>query len=120
MILIPVNFRLTLSRAAIEHQLYFINILVPRWAFRQGGLMISDALVKYARKYKMTRTFADTKVKNAWHPCVDPTQKVHATIEDWLCLLKYLGLGTHTEPNSGESHYDPSLGVRAEPGDFKF
>ena len=120
MILIPVNFRLTLSRAAIEHQLYFINILLPRWAFRQGGLMISDALVKYARKSKIIRMFADTKVKNAWHPCVDPTQKVHATIEDWLCLLKYLGLGTHTEPNSGESHYDPSLGVRAEPGDFKF
>ena len=46
----PVSFRLILSRAAIEHQLYFIEPLLPRWASRQGGLMISDALAKYVRK----------------------------------------------------------------------
>ena len=64
--LIPVYFRLILTRAAIEHQLYFINILLPRWAFRQGGLRISDALVKYVHKSRILKTLADTKIKNAF------------------------------------------------------
>ena len=66
MILVPVSFRLILSRAAIEHQLYFIELLLPRWVFRQGGLMISDALVKYVRKSRILKMLADTKIKNAF------------------------------------------------------
>ena len=64
MILVPVSFRLILSRAAIEHQLYFIELLLLRWVFRQGGLMISDALVKYVRKSRILKTLAGTNIKN--------------------------------------------------------